>query len=404
MPTTPSSRTVRRSLVTWLWAGAALGGCQMTVATEVQDVRRHHATVQGIDADGDGVSVVGGDCDDADATIFPGALEQCDGVDNDCTDGVDDGGACLATRSITQTMRADVLLVLDTHEGMDPLLVDFGDYAYELGQEIGGSATDVNVGVVSMDASGDLFSIANRSFVAAGTEDGANRVTEWVRAAIDGLPVASTRGRGRDSVLALLVDSAEAEVETQAHDTGTGAKSAEEIAGAGGSDGPGLSGAFRRDDAPLTVVFVSRTDDASTASVEAFASALVLMAEEGRAVHALVGRGGDCGEASGSGEGSSYVHLAESTGGVVHDVCELDGSVLRDVGEAIAASGLATIHKLPADLDPSRPTSLTAVRPDGMVLDFEPNSYSIDVEEGRMLVFVPPPAGSVLTLAYERMP
>ncbi len=33
------------------------------------------------------------DCDDADATVHPGARERCDGVDNDCDGSVDDGGA-----------------------------------------------------------------------------------------------------------------------------------------------------------------------------------------------------------------------------------------------------------------------------------------------------------------------
>ncbi len=35
-------------------------------------------------------AVVDGDCDDADATAYPGALEMCDGVDNDCDEVADD--------------------------------------------------------------------------------------------------------------------------------------------------------------------------------------------------------------------------------------------------------------------------------------------------------------------------
>ena len=45
------------------------------------------------DDDGDGygsVATGGMDCDDASATTYPGAMEMCDGVDNDCNDMIDD--------------------------------------------------------------------------------------------------------------------------------------------------------------------------------------------------------------------------------------------------------------------------------------------------------------------------
>ena len=41
------------------------------------------------DGDGDGVSIVEGDCDDGDDANFPGNDEDCDGQDNDCVDGAD---------------------------------------------------------------------------------------------------------------------------------------------------------------------------------------------------------------------------------------------------------------------------------------------------------------------------
>lgn len=46
------------------------------------------------DQDGDGVSSCGGDCADGDATIHPGATEQCDGVDNNCDGQLDEGTRC----------------------------------------------------------------------------------------------------------------------------------------------------------------------------------------------------------------------------------------------------------------------------------------------------------------------
>ncbi len=47
-------------------------------------------TVDPDDADGDGV-IAADDCDDLDETVYPGAVEVCDGVDNNC-DGVADEG------------------------------------------------------------------------------------------------------------------------------------------------------------------------------------------------------------------------------------------------------------------------------------------------------------------------
>ncbi len=50
-----------------------------------------------LDADGDGHSVRAGDCDDADVTVYPGAQELCDGLDNDCDNSVDEEPADAST-------------------------------------------------------------------------------------------------------------------------------------------------------------------------------------------------------------------------------------------------------------------------------------------------------------------
>jgi len=44
-----------------------------------------------VDADGDGVTVADGDCDDADADLYPGRSEDCDGIDNNCNGIADEG-------------------------------------------------------------------------------------------------------------------------------------------------------------------------------------------------------------------------------------------------------------------------------------------------------------------------
>ena len=48
------------------------------------------------DADGDGLASCNGDCDDTDPATFPGAMERCDGLDNDCSGfaELDGDGVC----------------------------------------------------------------------------------------------------------------------------------------------------------------------------------------------------------------------------------------------------------------------------------------------------------------------
>ncbi|MCP4803711.1 MAG: hypothetical protein GY913_14940 [Proteobacteria bacterium] len=43
------------------------------------------------DADGDGVAAEDGDCDDADAAVYPGRTEDCNGLDDNCNDIIDEG-------------------------------------------------------------------------------------------------------------------------------------------------------------------------------------------------------------------------------------------------------------------------------------------------------------------------
>ncbi len=42
------------------------------------------------------------DCDDADASVYPGALEICDGIDNDCSGIADDSTLCLCPNGLQQ--------------------------------------------------------------------------------------------------------------------------------------------------------------------------------------------------------------------------------------------------------------------------------------------------------------
>lgn len=68
------------------WEGALSGSVnpQFLAVSTPKSVTAYF--VMETDEDGDGHSVSGGDCDDEDATVFPGAIEICgDGIDQDCS-------------------------------------------------------------------------------------------------------------------------------------------------------------------------------------------------------------------------------------------------------------------------------------------------------------------------------
>lgn len=65
-----------------------------------------------VDEDGDRYAPepCGNDCDDDDATVFPGATELCDGVDQDCDGIIDEGAPGIRTHRITRNMANGVVV------------------------------------------------------------------------------------------------------------------------------------------------------------------------------------------------------------------------------------------------------------------------------------------------------
>ncbi|MBX2798199.1 MAG: putative metal-binding motif-containing protein [Myxococcales bacterium] len=124
----------------------------------------------------DGFTTAADDCDDEVATTFPGAPELCDGVDNDCAFGIDQGEACGAWISLGFDVRdvdldrvnERLLAVLDEASGSSATLVsvvdgstteislltpmDFVSVAPDGGSAIVANAADGQVVWIDLDA------------------------------------------------------------------------------------------------------------------------------------------------------------------------------------------------------------------------------------------------------------
>ena len=88
------------------WAGSFFGVAWASGFDAGQEGRFGILGCACTDADGDLRSICSGDCDDDDPTVYPGGAEVCDGADNDCDGGIDEGldvtiqcgvGTCLRT-------------------------------------------------------------------------------------------------------------------------------------------------------------------------------------------------------------------------------------------------------------------------------------------------------------------
>ncbi len=106
------------------------------------------------DLDGDGWSVADGDCDDGDALVYPGAPEQCNGVDDDCdgavpADEVDgDGDGVSACGHPSGTPDCD-----DQDPLLNPLDLDADGFS-----TCDGDCDDADSALTPEDADGDLHS------------------------------------------------------------------------------------------------------------------------------------------------------------------------------------------------------------------------------------------------------
>ena len=74
-------------------------------------------TVLAPDNDGDGFSSCDGDCDDSNNTIYPGAPERCDGLDNDCDNSIDEPTTVNSTNIWAQAVALNTLNNISGNNG-----------------------------------------------------------------------------------------------------------------------------------------------------------------------------------------------------------------------------------------------------------------------------------------------
>jgi hypothetical protein len=100
-PTTPTSAPSARYFHTAVWTGREMvvwGGEEDGSA--YLDTGGSYDLGTSLDNDGDGLRVCDGDCDDANAAVRPGAIEVCNGLDDDCDTVTDNGGDALCDDAI----------------------------------------------------------------------------------------------------------------------------------------------------------------------------------------------------------------------------------------------------------------------------------------------------------------
>jgi len=316
-----------------------------SVASGGEDCDDGDPDVLGVDADADGVPWCL-DCNDADPMVRPGAVDACDGVDQNC-DGLidvdDEGvGTCVLDGRVSGSM--DVLFIVDNSCSMFEEQNALAASVSNILQPFIDQGTDFHIGVVSTDMvnnseSGKLIGPVGLKWVDQFTPDPLPTLA--------GMFVLGTLGdfneKGRDAAYAAV----------------------ELLAIPGGyNDG------FIREEADLAMVVLSDEDDFSTrVGLQEFIDWAANF-KDGPIVsfHSIVSPANLCPTASSA--GIDYIAVTDAIGGARESICAQDFSpILDEIARDYAPPPSDGSFELPYAVDPAS-LAATVTPPGDAVINY----------------------------------
>jgi hypothetical protein len=342
-----------------------------------------------IDRDGDGFTEDEGDCNDSSALQAPGLLEDCDTLDNDCNGIVDWGESerdpCSESVWQRQTLRADVLVVMDVSENMREYASLAAAGAVEMLKHLVGKGRDAHVGVITSDmeredAKGKLVEKqfgdgGVRRFV-KGSDDFYDASLWLTFAVADHTPLEAGKEGMRDAIAGSIVDHTD-----------------------------GWNSGFFRADANLSIILITNDEDSSDLGNAEIDALLDLYKSSGTTparIHGIIQQDQHCGGMSTS---ESLSQLIDATMGLQSDICMSDyEGFMSSVGQVIADEAL---HDQVTLKSPAVPDTVRVhIQEDGAD---NPYVWVGDIAistDGLTVYFVDtiPPAGTTIIIEYRKVP